>query len=145
MINSESKSDVEVSFNPEKDLSRYDQERNSQIKSKVNSFRLPLSLDINGGTLYLLDVNTTDDGKIVYSIYTAKLKTDELDNNVGCTVFIFKIYGSVIFLFIWVFIILAIAVVLVIANSGNKIEQSNLRKEREKQEEINELNNGLNE
>ena len=145
MINSESKSDVEVSFNPEKDLSRYDQERNSQIKSKVNSFRLPLSLDINGGTLYLLDVNTTDRGKIIYSIYTAKLKTDELDNNVGCTVFIFKIYGSVIFLFIWVFIILAIAVVLVIANSGNKIEQSNLRKEREKQEEINELNNKLNE
>ena len=97
MINSESKSDVEVSFNPEKDLSKYDQER------------------------------------------------DELDNNVGCTVFIFKIYGSVIFLFIWVFIILAIAVVLVIANSGNKIEQSNLRKEREKQEEINELNKTLNE
>jgi sugar lactone lactonase YvrE len=145
MINSEYKSDVEVSFSPEKDLSKYDQERNSQIKSKVNSFLLPLSLDINGGTLYLLDVNITDTGKIVYSIYTAKLKTDELDNNVGCTVFIFKIYGSVIFLFIWVFIILAIAVVLVIANSGNKIEQSNLRKEREKQEEINELNKTLNE
>jgi hypothetical protein len=40
---------------------------------------------------------------------------------------------------------LVIAIILVIANSGNKIEQSNLRKEREKQEEINELNNGLNE
>ncbi len=116
------------------------------VKKKNNSFLLPLSLDINGGTLYLLDANTNyNDGKIGYSIYTAKLNTDELDNNVRCTVFIFKIYGSVIFLFIWVFIILAIAVVLVIANSGNKIEQSNLRKEREKQEEINELNNGLNE
>ena len=87
-------------FISEKDLSKYNKETNSQIK-KNNSFLLPLSLDINGGTLYLLDANTNyNDGKIGYSIYTAKLKTDELDNNVGYTVFIFKIYGSVIFLFI---------------------------------------------
>ena len=116
------------------------------VKKKNNSFLLPLSLDINGGTLYLLDANTNyNDGKIGYSIYTAKLKTDELDNNVRCTVFIFKIYGSVNFLVIWFFIIFVIAIILVIANSGNKIEQSNLRKEREKQEEINELNKTLNE
>ena len=69
-------------FNSEKDLSKYNKETNSQIK-KNNSFLLPLSLDINGGTLYLLDANTNyNDGKIGYSIYTAKLKTDELDNNV---------------------------------------------------------------
>ena len=62
-------------FNSEKDLSKYDKKTNSQKKN--NSFLLPLSLDINGGTLYLLDANTNyNDGKIGYSIYTAKLKTD---------------------------------------------------------------------
>ena len=63
-------------FNSEKDLSKYDKETNSQIK-KNNSFLLPLSSDIDGSTLYLLDANTNyNDGKIGYSIYTAKLKTD---------------------------------------------------------------------
>ena len=67
-----------------------------------------------------------------------------MNNNIGCSVFIFKLYGGVIFLLIWFFIILFIVILLIIINSGTKLEQSNLMKEIAEAAEINELNRELN-
>ena len=142
MINNQSKN-VEVSFYLDNDLSHF----NYKINSKINCSQAtnPSSIDITNGNIYLLEYDTDENNENKYNIYKAELEKDELGNNIGCTVFIFKAYGAVIFLFVWFFIILCVTVLLIIVNGWNKIENSNIQREREKEEEINELNRQLNE
>ena len=144
MANFETKN-IDVSFYLDGDLSYFNSDLNSKIKTKDNQINLPYSLDINDGNLYLLTNNFSNDYKLQNcTIYKAELKKDELNNNIGCSVFIFKLYGGVIFLLIWFFIILFIVILLIIINSGTKLEQSNLMKEIAEAAEINELNRELN-
>jgi len=144
MTNIETKN-IDVSFYLDGDLSYFDSDLNSKIKTRDNQINLPYSLDINDGNLYLLTNNFSNDYELNNcTIYKAELKKDELNNNIGCSVFIFKLYGGVIFLLIWFFIILFIVILLIIINSGTKLEQSNLMKEIAEAAEINELNRELN-
>ena len=143
MINKES-NEVDISFYIDDDLSHFNYQLNSKIS--YNDTIIPSSIDLVDGNLYLLEnVIDKDNGKNTYNIYKAELKKDELGNNIGCTVFVFKLYGLVIFLFVWFLGILGITVLLIIVNSGNKLEKSNIQKQLEKEEEINELNRQLNE
>ena len=143
MINSDSKN-IEVSFNINDDLSSINFELNSIINSndsiKINKL---CSLDIYDGKLYLL-VNDKN-GKNLPNIYYAELKKDELNSNIGCTVFFFKADIFVIILFALFLIILVISIMLIIEKSGSKLEKSNLIQQKEKEEAINELNRELNE
>ena len=143
MINKESKN-IEVSFNINGDLSFYDYSRNSKMKFKDNNINSPYSFDIYGRNLYILDNKIDNNGINNFSIYKAELKKDELNNYKGCTIFIFKLNGGVIFVFVWFFIVLCIAILLIIVNSGQYLEKSRLMKEKEEEEEINELNRKLN-
>ena len=143
MINSDSKN-IEVSFNINDDLSSINFELNSIINSndsiKINKL---CSLDIYDGKLYLL-VNDKN-GKNLPNIYYAELKKDELNSNIGCTVFFFKADIFVIILFALFLIILVISIILIIEKNGSKLEKSNLIQQKEKEEAINELNRELNE
>ena len=144
MTNFETKN-IDVSFYLDGDLSYFNSDLNSKIKTKDSQINLPYSLDINDGNLYLLTNNFSNGYELNNcTIYKAELKKDELNNNIGCSVFIFKLYGGVIFLLIWFFIILFIVILLIIINSGTKLEQSNLMKEIAEAAEINELNRELN-
>ena len=145
MINSDSKN-VEVSFNINDDLSSVNFELDSIINSndsiKINQ---PCSLDIYDGKLYLLVNEIDKNGKNFPNIYYAELKKDELNSNIGCTVFFFKADIFVIILFTLFLIILVISIILIIEKSGSKLEKSNLIQQKEKEEAINELNRELNE
>ena len=141
MTNSESKS-IDVFFYINKDLSSYNSDLNSKIKINDNNI-FPYSLEIYDGNLYILS-NNFDTNYVNSTIYQVELKNDELNVNIGCTVFIFKAYNELIFLLIWFCIILCVAILLIIVNSGTKLEKSKLMKEIEKEEEINELNRELN-
>ena len=141
MTNPDSKS-IDVFFYINKDLSSYNSDLNSKIKINDNNI-FPYSLEIHDGNLYILS-NYLDTNYINGTIYQAELKKDKLNSNVGCTVFIFKAYNEVIFLLIWFCVILCVAILLIIVNSEIKLEKSNLMKEIEKEEEINELNGELN-
>ena len=114
-------------------------------KLEVYSIKInkPCSLDIYDGKLYLL-VNDKN-GKNLPNIYYAELKKDELNSNIGCTVFFFKADIFVIILFALFLIILVISIILIIEKSGSKLEKSNLIQQKEKEEAINELNRELNE
>ena len=145
MINSDSKN-VEVSFNLNDDLSSINFELDSIINSndsiKINK---PCSLDIYDGKLYLLVNENDTNGKNLPNIYFAELKKDELNSNIGCTLFFFKADIFVIILFVWFLIIVVISIILIIEKSGSKLEKSNLMQQIEKEEAINELNRELNE
>lgn len=137
---------IDVSYNIKEDLSSYKNDQNINIKYDNNNFRSPFSLEIHENILYLLGNNIgSGDASNDFKIYKAELKKDEFNNNIGCTVFIFKVYGGVIFVFVWFFLILCITIVLIIVNSGQKLEKINLKKEIEKEEDINALNRELNE
>lgn len=141
-LNFESKY-IEASFNINEDLSVYDKDIVEIMFNDTNITR-PISISVFDGNLYLLDLHeTTNNCKAL--IYKAELKTDELDNNFGCTVYYFKFNGAIIFIFAWFFIILVVVIIIIIANSGNTLEKANLRREKEKEAEINELNKELNE
>ena len=145
-INKET-NDVELSLTIDGELSNYKKDKNQKIEyEKLGKDYSPISINVNDGKLYLLISNHKESGdgrKLI--IYEAALNNDEFNNNVGCTIFIFKLYGTLIFIFVLVFIILCIAIMMIIANSGQKLEISNLKKEMEKEAEINELNRQLNE
>ena len=146
MTNSETK-DIDVSFYVDGDLSFFNPNLNSKIKTNdnKNNYNLHYSLDINDGTLYLLTNSFDNEYNLKNcSIYKAELKTDELNNNKGCSIFIFKLNGGIIFLLIWFFIILCIVILIIIMNSGIDLEQTHLLKEMAKEAEINELNRELN-
>lgn len=143
MINKQSHS-VELSYYLDDDLAHFNYNLNSKIV--YNETINPISLDLYNGHAYLLEnVINNNYGNYTYKIYIAELEKDELDNNVGCTVFVFKLYGSLIFLFILFLMILGITILIIIVNSGNKLEKSHMLKEMEKEENINELNRELNE
>jgi hypothetical protein len=145
-INKETK-DVELSLTIDGDLSNYEKDKNQKIEyEKPDTEYVPISINVNDGKLYVLITKKKgQDGTRKLLIYEAELNNDEFNNNVGCTIFIFKLYGTLIFIFVLIFIILSIAIMMIIANSGQKIEISNLKKEMEKEAEIDELNRQLNE
>ena len=146
MTNSETKS-VDISFYVDGDLSYFNPSLNSKIKTNdnKNNYNLQYSLDINEDNLYLLTNSFDNEYNLKNcSIYKAKLKTDELNNNKGCSIFIFKLSGGIIFLLIWFFIILCVVILIIIMNSGTDLEQTHLLKEMAKEAEINELNRELN-
>ena len=146
MTNSETKS-VDVSFYVDGDLSYFNPNLNSKKKTNdnKNNYNLQYSLDINEDNLYLLTNSFDNEYNLKNcSIYKAKLKTDELNNNKGCSIFIFKLSGGIIFLLIWFFIILCVVILIIIMNSGTDLEQTHLLKEMAKEAEINELNRELN-
>ena len=144
-INNETK-DVELSLTIDGDLSNYEKDKNQKIEyEKPDTEYAPISINVNEGKLYVLITKIKEQSTRKLIIYEAELNNDEFNNNVGCTIFIFKLYGSLIFIFVLVFIILCTAIMMIIANSGQKIEISNLKKEMEKEAEIDELNRQLNE
>lgn len=145
-INKET-NDVELSLTIDGELLNYQKDKIQKIENeKQDKDYVPISINVNDGKLYLLTSNKYEqDDRRKIIIYEATLNNDEFNNNVGCTVFIFKLYGTIIFIFVLVFIILCIATMMTIANSGQKLEISNLKKEMEKEAEINELNRQLNE
>ena len=134
---------IEESFNINEDLSVYEKD-NKIIMYNDSEIGIPVSISIYDGNLYLLDPFCKSSVYHAY-IYKAELPKDELNNNFGCTVFHFKLNGAIIFIFVWFFIILVVAIIIIIANSGNTLEKSNLKKEMEKEADINELNKELNE
>ena len=60
MTNFETKN-IDVSFYLDGDLSYFNSDLNSKIKTKDNQINLPYSLDINDGNLYLLSNNFNND------------------------------------------------------------------------------------
>ena len=137
---------VELSLTIDGDLTNYRKGDNQKIDyQKPGTEHSPVSIDVYNGKLYLLFTDKVEGENIKLKIYEAELNKDEFNNIVGCTIFIFKLYGGIIFLFCFFFIILCITIMIIIANSGQKLEISNLKKEMEKEAEINELNRQLNE
>ena len=138
---------VELSLTIDGDLTNYRKGDNQKIdyQKLIGIDYSPVSIDVYNGKLYLLFTDKVEGENIKLKIYEAELNKDEFNNIVGCTIFIFKLYGGIIFLFCFFFIILCIAIMIIIANGGQKLEISNLKKEMEKEAEINELNRQLNE
>ena len=92
--------------------------------------------------------NGSDERNDKAFIYKAELKTDELNSNVGCSVFIFKLSGANganIFIFVYFFLVLVVTIMIIIANSGDTLEKSKVIKDKENEANIDELNKKLKE
>ena len=139
---------VEVSFSIDKDLSSYNRELNTKIKLNEESLNKAFCLTVCNGSLYVLE-NFLEDGDDAGNdkaiIYKAEIKNDELNSNIGCSVFIFKISGGNIFIFVYFFLVLVLTIIIIIANSGDALEKSKVKKDKEKEANIDELNKNLNE
>lgn len=146
-LNSESKY-IEVSFSIDKDLSSYNKEINTIIPLSEETNDKSYCLTICNGSLYALH-NFLDNGgsdlKDRATIFKAEIKNDELNSNVGCSVFIFKVSGANIFIFIYFFLVLVVTIIIISANSGDALEKNKVRKDKEKEANIDELNKKLKE
>ena len=89
--------------------------------------------------------NGSDERNDKAFIYKAELKNDELNSNVGCSVFIFKLSGANIFIFVYFFLVLVVTIMIIIANSGDTLEKSKVIKDKENEANIDELNKKLKE
>lgn len=139
---------IEVSFSIDKDLSSFIESLNAKIVLNEEVLDKTFCLTICNGTLYALENfldNGSDERNDKAFIYKAELKTDELNSNVGCSVFIFKLSGANIFIFVYFFLVLVVTIMIIIANSGDTLEKSKVIKDKENEANIDELNKKLKE
>ena len=121
---------------------------NIKFDSEYSLNKKSYCLTVCNGSLYVLEnflENGGDANKDKATIYKGELKDDELNSNVGCSVFIFKISGYNIFIFAYFFLVLFVTIMIIIANSGDTLEKSKVKKDKEKEANIDELNKKLNE
>ena len=139
---------IEISFSIDKDLSSYNKSLNTNITFNEDILNKVYCLNVCNGSLYVLEnfldnKSGANDDKA--TIYKAEIKNDELNSNVGCSVFIFKISGANIFIFVYFFLVLFVTIMIIIANSGDALVKSKAKKDQEKEANIDELNKKLNE
>ena len=137
---------IEISFSIDKDLSSYNKDLNTNIKFNEDILNEVYCLTVCNGSLYVLEnfLGKSDAEQDKATIYKAEIKNDEFNSNIGCSVFIFKISGGNIFIFVYFFLVLFVTIMIIIANSGDALIKSKVKKDQEKEANIDELNKNLN-
>ena len=170
LINNE-KGIAQISYSVDNDISNYNFNDYSEVKSEKFPINFFSGIDIYDGYLYLLDnhfnsKNESNNKKnidnfksdILYNdqpdnqtknetigkfvIYKIKLNNEEFSYKKGCNFYYFELNIFSIFLWIWFIIIIMLIIVLI---SFNETKNNKKNMEYEKEKNIKELNKQLNE